>query len=241
MSKKELENLIKKFYLDGLVSAVKWEITDKNLKIRFMPSDNQTPSLLGTLESNLDLEDCTIGFFDVKKLLSMLKPLNDEIDIQLVYERNKPVSLSLTDKEIRSSVLLANLSVIQDVRQPRYDIEYDIELQLTKDFVTKFLKSKSAMSDGETVVGIIPDDNVVDFVLNHSELPTDKITITIPAMVKNNIGLTLFDMNLLASVLNNNSDFRTAKMSIYPNGMRIQFETEETITNYFIKGFERKS
>ena len=48
-------------------------------------------------------------------------------------------------------------------------------------------------------------------------------------------------MNLLASVLNNNSDFRTAKMSIYPNGMRIQFETEETITNYFIKGFERKS
>jgi len=70
ISKIELQNTINKYYLNGLVEAVKWEIKDKKLSIKYT---SPTKEMIGEVtHTNFTLEDSTVGISNTSQLLKLI-------------------------------------------------------------------------------------------------------------------------------------------------------------------------
>ena len=70
MKKLYLEDVIEKYYLNGLVERVKIEITDKTLTTKFISS---AKNIVGTLKApNIELVDCEFGVYDTTQLLKLV-------------------------------------------------------------------------------------------------------------------------------------------------------------------------
>ena len=62
MKKLYLEDVIEKYYLNGLVERIKIEVVDKTLITKFISSQK---NLVGTLYApNIELDDCEFGVYD---------------------------------------------------------------------------------------------------------------------------------------------------------------------------------
>ena len=71
INKLDLTSIISKYYLSGMNEAVKWEIKDNTLTIKFTAPDR---SMLGVVtHSNFDLEDSTIGISNTTQLNKLLQ------------------------------------------------------------------------------------------------------------------------------------------------------------------------
>ncbi len=63
MKKLYLEDVIEKYYLNGLVERVKIQIVDKTLYTKFISTQK---NLVGVLEApNIELQDCEFGIYDI--------------------------------------------------------------------------------------------------------------------------------------------------------------------------------
>jgi hypothetical protein len=70
INKLELTAIISKYYLNGLVEAVKWEIQNNNLSIKFTAPDR---SMLGVVKhSNFEIEDSVFGVNNTTQLNKLL-------------------------------------------------------------------------------------------------------------------------------------------------------------------------
>jgi len=70
MKKLYLEDVIEKYYLNGLVERVKIEVVDKTLTTKFISNQK---NLVGTLcAPNIELDDCEFGVYDTTQLLKLI-------------------------------------------------------------------------------------------------------------------------------------------------------------------------
>ncbi len=66
IQKNTLQSIISKYYLNGLVESVKWEIKDKKLTIQFMSPEKD---MLGKVEfKKIDLDNVNIAIFNTTQL-----------------------------------------------------------------------------------------------------------------------------------------------------------------------------
>lgn len=231
MLKADLISLIKKYNLEGNCQSVKWSVKDKNLSIKFMTED---ATLIGSLEANVEFEDQDFGIYDTDKLLSLLGALDNEINVDYHYERNKVVGLRLTDKVVSATYMLADLDIIPVPRERKGLPEFDIEISLKKDLIDRFIKSKKSLTDSK-LVALIPDRDSVDFVINYSEQPTNRISLTFPAKVANQFNIAAFNVDYICNILAVNSDFKEANLKVTEKGMFMEFKDENYTSEYMLK------
>jgi hypothetical protein len=82
IQKKDLQNLIRKYDLNGLIEGVKLSFNNDNILMDFSSSDR---SMFGSLECKNNIYDFQgeIGIIRVGLLKSMLGIMGDEIDIKI--------------------------------------------------------------------------------------------------------------------------------------------------------------
>ena len=83
INKLDLTSVISKYYLNGMVEAVKWDIQDENMVIKF---NAPTKDMIGRVEfKGMPLEDSTIAISNTTQLNKLIAITSGYLDLK--YEK----------------------------------------------------------------------------------------------------------------------------------------------------------
>ena len=148
MIKSKLNSFIGKYNLGGFIEVAKLTTKDKVLSTNILSDDK---SVMGIVQlRDFDLEDAEFGINETSKLKSLLGVLNEDITVDFAKVDGDSKSLKFSDKETDINYTLAELEVIPKVPNLKSVPAFELEIPLTKDFVSKFIRAKAALNEVDT-------------------------------------------------------------------------------------------
>jgi hypothetical protein len=239
INKLNLVSNIEKYYLNGIVESVKWNVSNKKINVTFV-SPNQ--DLVGSVESDIDLEDGTLGIFNTSGLLKMLSILDMDILINVEKQHKSATKLLIEDSNFSLQYSLADPFIIQptpEIAEPEYEVTFNID----SEFITRFSKAKSAL--GSNIKEIVRASTIVNndgnkevkLILGEPTSHSNKIEFTVPAEFEStHPDYLLFNSSHIKEILNANKEDiieATGKLSV--NGLlKLVFTTETSISTYYL-------
>lgn len=209
INKLHLVSNIEKYYLNGTVESVKWNVANGKMAVSFV-APNQ--DLVGNIESDVTLDDGTIGIFNTSGLLKMLSILEMDILIDVEKTHKVPTKLLIEDSNFSLQYSLADPYIIPpspSITEPQYDVEFEID----SEFVMRFSKAKSALGtnvrDVFRISSLVNNDGnqEVKLILGEPTSHSNKIEFTSSA--KFNVGTSdsyPFNSAYVKEILNANKD-----------------------------------
>ena len=148
ITKTYLQNIISKYYMEGLIDSAKWVIKDNQLSINFIsPNKN----LVGNVTiSNFNFRDAELGIFDTTKLNKLLAITSKDLQLETIKSGKTFTKLIISDNQFTVNYSLADTVLISKVPQVE-EPDYEIEASLSNDDLMAIIKAKTALMDVETV------------------------------------------------------------------------------------------
>ena len=142
INKLNLQNAISKYYLDGLVENVKWEIKDNNLNINFTSPNKE---MIGnTISNNFNLQDSTFGINNTTQLLKLINITMGDLDLHFTKNHQIYTKLIISDENYTLQYSLADILIIPKAGKYNGSEEYDIEAPLTSEIINLLIKANSS-------------------------------------------------------------------------------------------------
>ena len=238
MKKQTINTFIDKYSLNGTIESVKWVIdsTNKQIKTASISDDKNVISFV-VIKDNAGLNDAEIGINDTAKLKKLLGVLNDEVNISFNTREDKIVSLSLTGENTDVQYVTADLSVIPKVPELKKLPPFNLEIPLTKEFVTTFVKAKNALSDVDTLTFTKDKKDKLKLVIGFSSVNSNRISIDFkPTEGKDTLGKTIhFSAKYLKEILTSNNDCENAVLKISDAGIaHVEFNNDVFNSSYYL-------
>lgn len=233
MKKDKLSNIIKKYHLNNTIDSVKWVVNDdKSVSINFVTPDR---TLVGSLKAEgFDIEESELGIYTTAQFLKLLSVFSDDIDFSMLKIDGVARTLKLADKETSVTYMLSDLSVIPVAGKPKQLPEFEFEMDITDDFITKFNKAKSALPDISHVTFNCTADKQ-EMIIGYSSNNTTRIIIPINGTLKGEIKYKSFNSNYLKEILSANSDSRVAKLKVSNAGLSLlNYDDTDYSATYFL-------
>jgi hypothetical protein len=233
--KLELQSVIEKYHLNGLVENVKWEIDfDKNLTINFM---SPTREMIGKVTStNFPLPESSIGISDTTQLDKLLSITSGDLILDYAKEGKIVTKLLIADNQFNLNYSLADLLTVPKPGEYNGPEEYDIEATLDNETITALVKAKNALSNSESVV-VKPGMDGLEFTFGGDVEYANKVTYSIQninTIEETRFGLT-YNSNLLKEILINNKGAESGLLSIKSNGLiKIEFDHKNVKSKYYL-------
>jgi hypothetical protein len=241
MTKLELQSIIEKYHLDGLVEGVKWAITrDKVLSINFM---SPTQELIGkVLAHNFPLPESIIGINDTTQLDKILSITDGDIHLDYIKEGKVLTKLTIADKQFNLNYTLAEPFLIRDPLVYNGAEEYKVKAVLNDEIISALTKAKNALPNSENVV-IELYDNLstgpqLNFIFGGDVEFSNKVTYSIKDIetkLSQEFKLT-YNSDLLKSILVCNKGASVGKLFLNPDGlMKLDFEHSDDLqSTYYV-------
>jgi hypothetical protein len=189
------------------------------------------------IKDSAGLNDAEIGINDTAKLKKLLSVLNDEVNISFNTREDKIVSLSLTGESTDVQYVTADLSVIPKVPELKKLPPFNLEIPLTKEFVTTFVKAKNALSDVDTLTFTKDKKDKLKLVIGFSSVNSNRISIDFkPTEGKDTLGKTIhFSAKYLKEILTSNNDCENAVLKISDAGIaHVEFNNDVFNSSYYL-------
>ena len=234
MEKQSLNRFVSKYNLAGLVESVKWESKEGSLTTSFISDDK---SVLGSVSmKDFDSTDATFGVYDTTKLTKMLSVLGDDIEFSINDIDGKSVSLKFKDGSTSVNYMLADLSVIPNVPDLKQLPDFDTEIKLDSNFISKFIKAKGALADENNFTFTCNGNNSGQIILGYSNINTNRIKIDVDCTCKKDkVDPISFSANFLKEILVANKEATDATLKISSQGLaHISFEVDNYESNYYL-------
>ena len=232
-----LQSVISKYYLNGMIEAVKWTIKDETLNIKFM---SPSRDMIGELEfKGLKLTDTELAIFNTTQLNKLIGITQGTLLLDVVKNGKVANRLNIQDNQYDLTYALADTLLIGKVGNVDEPPSYNIEATLNNEQITALIKAKSALPDTNHI--IIKDntnfngDSVLEFTLGDNGEYSNKITYSLPAAVNTPISLP-FDADILKEILSANKDADSGTLNIFDGGlMKLHFSYENALkVTYFV-------
>ena len=150
INKVELQSVINKYYLNGLVEAVKWDIKDNNLNIKFTAP---TREMIGEIShSDFKLENSSFGISNTSQLLKLINITAGEVLLSFIKNNKIFNKLIIADQQFTVNYSLADILTIPKTGAYNGSNEFEIELELTNEIISALIKAKSALAESTTVM-----------------------------------------------------------------------------------------
>ena len=238
MKKQTINTFIDKYSLNGTIESVKWVIDSANKQIKTASiSDDKNVLSFVVIKDSAGLNDAEIGINDTAKLKKLLSVLNDEVNISFNTREDKIVSLSLTGESTDVQSVTADLSVIPKVPELKKLPPFNLEIPLTKEFVTTFVKAKNALSDVDTLTFTKDKKDKLKLVIGFSSVNSNRISIDFkPTEGKDTLGKTIhFSAKYLKEILTSNNDCENAVLKISDAGIaHVEFNNDVFNSSYYL-------
>jgi hypothetical protein len=236
MNKTNLSKFIELYNLNGTIERVKLESDGKNLKTGIVADDR---TMAGTVKFNdLPVEKGEYGIHDTAQLKKMLGILDDEVEITVNKIDDRPIGLAISDKTTESFVVLADMSVIPKVPVVKNDGKYDLEIEITEDFVDRFVKAKNALPDVTAfTLGLNNRGNKIELVIGDGDVNTNRIKLDVkPIDGKDKPANSIsFNANYFKEILLKNRGATGSVLKVNSAGLaNVSFKTPEYEANYYL-------
>ena len=214
ISKKVISDVVSKYSLGNNIEKVKWAITDEKFLINFI---NDSKNLVGRIEyqKEIGLKQGDYGIFNTSQLIKCLNILDGDI---LVDATNSRLNLADTNYDIKFN--LADPAVIPNVPEVNHEAESSISFEVNDEFITRFVKSKDALSELEVFTVETRDGfNGEELVFTVGTNITNTIEFTVDAVIRESIDSIPFDSNLFKEILKANRSYEKGEIHIHKNGL----------------------
>jgi len=231
MKKSELLNFVGRYHLAGATTSVKWIAKDGKLETEFITDDQ---NVIGNVKTDLDLGDHELGVYATPQLVKMLSAVGDDVDVTVNGIDKTAVSMKIKDKDVNMTFMLADLSVIRQVPDLKNTPDWNITIELTNDFINKFIKAKNALPESENF-GITCSSGLVDMIINYSTINTNRIKFSINSEDSSDIPVTCFSSTLFKEILQANKNFESAELNVSSAGLaRVAFKLAKGEATYYL-------
>lgn len=239
-SKLELQSVINKYYLNGLIEAVKWDIKDKQLNVVFT---SPTREMLGKITyNNIPLPDSSVGISNTTQLLKLINITSKDILLNYIQQGKTPSKLIISDQQFTVNYTLADTLTIPKSGAYNGSEEYNLETELDVETVSALIKAKSALSESDTVMiqptTSLDGDFQVEMIFGGDIEYSNKISYYLSNFIQKDVPTNFslgFNSDLLKEILNVNKEFDKAKLSINLEGlMKLEFQNSSTTSIYYI-------
>ena len=216
INKKVISDIVSKYSLGGNVEKVKWIITDEKLIIHFI---NDSKNLVGYVDyrKEIGLKQGDYGIFNTSQLIKCLNILDGDI---LVDATSSKLNLADTNYDIKFN--LADPAVIPNVPDVSSNSdEWNVSFEANDEFITRFVKSKDALSELDTFTVETRDGfNGEEVVFTVGTNITNTIEFTVEnAIINESFEAVPFDSNLMKEILKANRDYHSGEIRINKKGL----------------------
>jgi hypothetical protein len=238
MKKQVINTFIDKYSLNGSIESVKWVVdtTNKQIKTSSISDDKNVLSYV-VIKDDAGLTDSEFGINDTTKFKKLLNVLSDDVNVSFNKRDDKIVSLSLNCETTEVQYVTADLNVIPKVPDLKKLPPFNLEIPLTKEFVTTFVKAKSALSDVDTMTFTKDKKDKIKLIIGYSNVNSNRINIDVkPVEGKDGLVKTIhFSAKYLKEILTSNSDCENAVLKISDQGiMHVEFNNDLFNSNYYL-------
>ena len=232
MNKQRLVRFINKYYLNGTVNSVILNSKSDKLSARFISGDK---TLLGELSMDKSqIEECEVGVYNTEQLSKLLAVLDDGIDVSVVKSGDKSIALKVSDAYSSVNYMLSDISVINRPPQLKEIPEFELKINVTPQFVSKFISGKGALSDTDNFT-VITGDSGTKLVIGYSSVNTNRVTIPVTTSESSNIENISFNANIFKEVLHANKGCESATLEVSSQGLsRITFKVDDYTSTYYL-------
>jgi hypothetical protein len=234
ISKLELQAIIEKYHLKGLIENVKWEIdSNKKLTINFMAP---TREMIGSLTyDEFPLPESEIGINNTTQLDKLLSITSGDLILDYAKEGKIISKLLIADQQFNLNYSLADLLTVPKPGSYNGPEEYDVETTIDNEITTALVKAKNALPNSENVV-IKPSLNGLEFTFGGDVEYANKVSYSIQ-----NIDITdktfklTYNSDLLKEILVANKNADNSKLYVNSNGlMKIEFNYKNLQSKYYL-------
>ena len=215
ISKKVISDIVSKYSLGNNIEKVKWVITDDKFTINFI---NDSKNLVGYVEyrKNIGLKPGDYGIFNTSQLIKCLNILDGDI---LVDATTSKLNMADTNYDIKFN--LADPAVIPNVPDINDSDEWNVSFNISDEFITRFVKSKDALSELDTFTVETRDGfNGEELVFTVGTNITNTIEFTVEnAIINESFEAVPFDSNLLKEILKANRTYHSGEIRINKKGL----------------------
>ena len=216
INKKVISDIVSKYSLGNNIEKVKWVITDDKFTINFI---NDSKNLVGYVEYRKDigLKSGDYGIFNTSQLIKCLNILDGDI---LVDTTTSKLNLADTNYDIKFN--LADPAVIPNVPDvSNNEDEWSAKFDISDEFITRFVKSKDALSELDTFTIETRDGfDDLELIFTVGTNITNTIEFKVDNAVMNHTFEALpFDSNLMKEILKANKDYHSGKIRINKKGL----------------------
>jgi hypothetical protein len=232
MDKNRLSRFISKYNLAGLVESVQWNSENKTLSTRFI-SDDKTVLGLVTL-NEFEFEDSSIGVYNTNTLKSLLNVLGNDVNLTLKKIDEKPISLSLTSDSTAVQYQLADLAVIPNVPELKQLPEFNIVIDMDSNFIEKFIKAKSALSDIDNFT-VLTEKGKLKIVIGYSNINTNRVELVVNDNYDGEVKPISFSAKYFKEILSANKEANKATLAVSKDGLsQVEFAVDGFTSSYYL-------
>jgi hypothetical protein len=238
INKVELQSVINKYYLNGLIESVKWDIKDDNLNIKFTAP---TREMIGEIScANFKLENSSFGISNTSQLLKLINITTGEVMLSFIKNNKIFNKLIIADQQFTVNYSLADILTVPKTGAYNGSEEWDIEINLENETIIALIKAKSALAESSTVVvnpySSLDGDPQLELTFGGDIEYANKVSyyLNINKNTKQDFELA-FNSDLLKEILSCNKDATESKMSVNLEGLiKLEFKTDKTTSTYYI-------
>lgn len=238
INKVELQSVINKYYLNGLVESVKWDINSDILNIKFT---SPTREMVGEIyHDKIGLEKSSFGISNTTQLLKLLSITHGDVLLSFIKNNKIFSKLIIADDQFTVNYSLADILTIPKAGSYNGPNEWDIAMDLTNETITALIKAKSALAESSTVMfkpfTSLDGDPQLELTFGGDVEYANKVSyyINIKQKVDKDFELA-FSSDLLKEILNCNKESNEAKMFVNLEGLlKLYFKTEKTTSTYYL-------
>ena len=232
MDKNRLSRFISKYNLAGLVESVQWNSENKTLSTRFI-SDDKTVLGLVTL-NEFEFEDSSIGVYNTNTLKSLLNVLGNDVNLTLKKVEEKPISLSLTSDSTAVQYQLADLAVIPNVPELKQLPEFNIVIDMDSNFIEKFIKAKSALSDIDNFT-VLTEKGKLKIFIGYSNINTNRVELVVNDNYDGEVKPISFSAKYFKEILSANKEANKATLAVSKDGLsHVEFAVDGFTSSYYL-------
>jgi len=227
MNKTKFEGFLNRYSLLGAVESVMINVDGENVSTR-MISDDKT--LLGSVSMKDEtMPDGRYGIYTTSQLKSLLSVLDNNIKVTA-----NDHSLIFNDEVSEVRYMKSQEAVIPSVPDLKAQPDFDVEIKLDDEFVSRFIKSTGALSDSDKFT-FTSYKGVHEIVLGFSTINTNRISIKVNATVEKDVESITFSANFLKAILSANRGSTESSLKISTAGLCVaSFTGGDYTSEYFL-------
>lgn len=233
MDKSKFIGFVNRYYLGGNTDSAKLVVEENKLSTKFISTDQ---NVIGDVTLNtFNTQDAELGVYATSQLLKMLSAVDENMDVTYGEIDKKIYSMNFKDKSTNVTYMLADLSVIRQVPNLKSLPDFDVKIELNKDFSNNFKKAANALPESDNF-GVESNGTETKIIINHSSVNTNRIVFTTETKESVAIDTVCFSAKLFKEILNANAD-ATGMLEVSSKGLaRVTFTNADyTATYYLVK------